>query len=361
MKLKFILFVLFAFISVKMQAQCSAAFTYSASPNGTVTFTSTGSNSMFTYYTWSFGNGSAGSGATVSAVYNAPGTYTVCLYVNDSIGGCTDTTCQNITVSASPSCQANFSYICNVNGTASLSNTGTVGNTISYTWYDNSGIFATGPNATYTNTPGTHQVCLAISDTSLSCVDTICQNISLVAANNCQANFYIYPDSSAPHTYIGVNTTIGNSSMNYTWTWGDGSSSTGQFPTHTYAAAGNYTICLYISDPTNNCSDSLCVLSTINKTAAMYSITFANPTGLGSVAKERANLYPNPVNDQFMVKGEGSQSIQVDILSLNGSKVKSFNTQYNQTMNISSLPSNLYVVRVINNNGQVQYSRLIKE
>ncbi len=54
--------------------------------NGTVNFTSSGS--VGSNYSWDFGDGSTGSGATTSHTYSAKGTYTVTLYVTE--GNCTD-------------------------------------------------------------------------------------------------------------------------------------------------------------------------------------------------------------------------------------------------------------------------------
>ena len=86
-----------------MNAQCSAQFTYTVSPNGAVTYTATGSaiNPTSTLYSWNFGNGAAGFGQTVTAVYNNTGVYTVCLTVTDTFN-CSDTFTANIRVKENP-------------------------------------------------------------------------------------------------------------------------------------------------------------------------------------------------------------------------------------------------------------------
>lgn len=362
MKQKFFLFILFALASFKMQAQCSATFTSSASPNGVMVFTSTGSNSMFTSYYWSFGNGSAGYGSTSTCTYNAPGVYTVCLYVTDSVGGCTDSTCSNITVTSAAPCNADFTYICNVNNTASLTSTGSSTPSTVYTWSGPGGVFATGSTATFASNPGNYTICLHIEDTLTGCVDSMCQTLTLGSTQPCNASFYIYPDSSQAHTYWGVNSSTMNSNTTYYWTWGDGNNSTGAYPSHTYAAAGNYTICLYINDPVSGCSDSMCIQAAIAKTAGMYSVTFiGNPNSVTSIQKSSISLYPNPVQNTFMIQGNSSEEFQVAVYNLNGSKVKQVNAHGNEAISVIGLPMGHYTMKAVDAAGKVHVGRFIKE
>jgi PKD repeat protein len=362
MKTKLLLMALFAFLSVKMHAQCSAAFTSTSAPNGAYTFNATGSNAPSTIYYWNFGNGSVGNGQTVTTAYNSPGTYTVCLVVVDTFSTCTDSSCTTITVTSGAPCAASYSYICNVNSTVSLSSNGSSSANMSYTWLVNNAVVGTGANYTYSNVPGTYTICLAIADATTSCVDTFCDVITLSNSTpSCAASYYIYPDTNgAPHTYIGVNTSTGTN-LTYVWTWGDGSSSTGAYPSHTYATAGNYQICLYISSPNSNCSDSMCLAQTINKTTAMYSVNFQNPTAVNNVQQEIASLYPNPAQSSFTLKGKNGATYNVEFYTINGAKVKTVQAKSNETINISALASSIYILKVTDQNGASQFSKLIKE
>ncbi|MER6583159.1 S8 family serine peptidase [Nonomuraea sp. NPDC001023] len=69
---------------------CSFNGSGSSDPDGTIAS-----------YAWTFGDGSTGSGATVSHTYAAAGTYTVALTVTDN-GGATNTTSKSITVGTTP-------------------------------------------------------------------------------------------------------------------------------------------------------------------------------------------------------------------------------------------------------------------
>ncbi|MBK6641854.1 MAG: PKD domain-containing protein [Bacteroidetes bacterium] len=71
----------------------------------------------------------------------------------------------------------------------------------------------------------------------------------------CNAEFIIIPDTSQTGLYYGYNLSTGNNLI-YTWNWGDGTTSTGQLPSHTYSDSGYYQICLTILDTIAACQDT---------------------------------------------------------------------------------------------------------
>lgn len=362
MKQKLLLFLLLvgASFGLKAQVLCNANFTYTSTPNGVYTFVGA-NNSPSTIYGWNFGNGSTGSGQIVSTTYNANTQYTICLYVLDTLTQCTDSSCQIIGSNVPSPCNANFTY--SVNGTnVTLTNTSSAANAMSYEWKANGTVFSTAANPVYTNSAGTYNICLKITDNVTNCTDSTCYNV-VIGGNNpaCQASFYIYPDSNGPaHTYIGVNTSSNVANMNYVWTWGDGSSSTGQYPSHTYAAAGQYTICLTISLPNTNCVDSFCMNATINKNEAMYSVNFANPNSVNDVRKTTVRLFPNPANNSIQLEGL-TQNARVQIQTLSGAVVLDKNINAKESISIASLMPQVYVVRVLFADGHTEHVRLIKQ
>lgn len=341
-------------------AQCSAAFTFTSSPNGTYTFTATGANSPSTIYQWNFGNGNLGSGSPASTQYTTPGTYTVTLMATDTLSNCFDSTYQFITVTNSVGCLAAFTYSVSGN-TVYFTNTSSSANPLTYLWTVNGNNIGSTANPSWSGNPGTYTVCLYITDALTACTDSACQQITLGAAPTCQAGFYIYPDSNGPaHTYIGVNTSTGMSPTGtYTWTWGDGSSSTGQYPSHTYASAGNYVICLMIADPNSACVDTFCMTSTINKTATMYSINFLNPTGVNEVAAASLRLFPNPAGNHVLVEGLKGQGWTADIYSLNGTRIGSRPVSAEGRIELGQWPAQLYMLRLSNGKGDQYHLKLM--
>ncbi|MCC7029579.1 MAG: T9SS type A sorting domain-containing protein [Chitinophagaceae bacterium] len=176
----------------------------------------------------------------------------------------------------------------------------------------------------------------------------------------CSANFAVYQDTTVgaqPHTYIGENLCQPQNMMmvdtvnyTYTWQWGDGSSTTAPYPSHTYAAAGNYTInLLMLSNPALGCSDSMTLTATINKNTAMYSITFKNPAVIASakdVSAQAFSLYPNPANDQLFIKGLKNENYAVSIYSPDGRLIASPKLENNLFVSIAALASGNYFMKI---------------
>ncbi len=368
MKPKFLFLAMFLLASFSMRAQilCNASFSYSTSPSGTVTFYSTSTTISNTQtFNWNFGNGTGGFGTQVTCAYNTPGTYTVCLYVIDSLSACSDSSCATITIASTSPCASSFTFASNTSGapyTFDFTNTST-GSGLSYLWYWNDGTpYDTSMNPTHTFPgAGPYTVSLSVWNAN-GCSDSTWQVVSNGSGNPCNAYFTVIPDTSAgaaPHTYIGFNWSTGNA-LTYTWIWGDGSANgTGAYPSHTYASAGTYNICLVVMGA--GCVDSFCSNQILNKTESMVTINFQNPTGLNNVTKTQATIYPNPADDKLFIKGNANTNYQVEIFNLNGSKMMSTSTKGNHPIDITALPTNLYMVKVTDANGKSDFAKFMKQ
>ena len=144
----------------------TAVFTYSCG-GFTCSFDASGSSDpdgTITSYSWVFGDGTTGSGATVSHTYAAGGAYVVTLTVADN-GGSTATETQSVTVNSPP--VASFTtactgVACNFNGSASSDSDGTI---TSYAWNLGDGTVVSGPTASHTYaTGGIYPVTLTVTD-----------------------------------------------------------------------------------------------------------------------------------------------------------------------------------------------------
>lgn len=85
-----------------------------------------------------------------------------------------------------------------------------------------------------------------VSDASGNCRDTIRKKICLVDGPTASFTFAPNPVCLAPSTVQFTNTSVGGGV--YYWDFGDGTSSTLQHPSHAYAAPGNYTVTLTVSN-----------------------------------------------------------------------------------------------------------------
>lgn len=207
--------------------------------------------------TWNFGDGRTGQGNQVSHLYDLPGTYTACLQIRDT-SGCTSTRCDTIVVE---SCQANFAWS---NPFANeLLLTAQPSNALNpeYNWNLGDGSLGTGAQLSHTYaSPGTYQVSLVLRDSSTNCQDTLVQQVRIVGAQACVAEFLpvflsrdsIFFQNNSLHSLPG------GGGINFQWAFGDGNVSTDVNPVHRYQNPGDYLACLLMEDDFG-CRDSFCM------------------------------------------------------------------------------------------------------
>ncbi len=79
-------------------------------------------------------------------------------------------------------------------------------------------------------------------------------------SDDCDARFTVAPDLQNPMLIRFQDQSAGDVTM-WQWNFGDGSTSVLQHPEHAYAAAGNYFVCLTVSNTNTGgtCHDVLCL------------------------------------------------------------------------------------------------------
>ena len=198
-----------------------------------------------TTYNWNYGDGNFSNGTGLSSVshtYMASGNYTVTLSVTDPFSICTYTTSKVIAVSVAPcNVNSNFTYSTGSNGLVTFNNT-TTGTTATtnYLWNFGDGVFSTLMNPSHTYTAnGTYTVSLIASDSiSFFCQSAYTTTV-LVNSIPCLAvsNFTVSKDSSMAFTWNAY-ANYNPNTVSAMWNWGDGNTSFGLYPAHTYSAAG---------------------------------------------------------------------------------------------------------------------------
>lgn len=174
---------------------------------------------------------------------------------------CVDSTAQD--------CQANFLYY-----TDSI-NSGTVyfydqstptGQITSWQWNFGDGTTSNLQNPVhYYNAIGTYNVCLTITAWGGACTSVYCDNIIVSGGSvNCDADFSAFVDSTQNYTvyFTDLSTPFGLIDSWY-WDFGDGNTSTQQYPIHTYSNAGTYNVCLTITADSGSCTSTECASITI--------------------------------------------------------------------------------------------------
>jgi PKD repeat protein len=250
--------------SVTVNANPVAAFSAPAVCEGAAT-AFTNSSTGATSYSWDFGDSSANSTATnPSHTYAAAGTYTVTLTAT-SAAGCTHSIPHSVTVNANPVAAFSAPAVCA--GAATVFTNSSTG-AASYSWnFGDSTATSTATNPSHTYAAaGTYTVTLTATSAS-GCTNPVSHSVTVNA--NPVAAF------SAPAVCEGASTAFTNSStgaVSYSWDFGDSTaSSTATNPSHTYAAAGTYTVTLTATSAAG-CTNSIPHTVTVNaKPVAAFS------------------------------------------------------------------------------------------
>jgi hypothetical protein len=205
--------------------------------------------------------------------------------------------------------------------------------------------------------PGTYTVCATDGAGCTAC------NYSITVSSGCTAYYYLYADTN-PHSYYLVNMSSGTPPLTYDWNWGDGSPhDTAAFPAHTYAGQGNYTICLSITDATS-CTNSYCsafyLLGPMSSSAVGVQVIPPVTSGVQANSNVKIfSVYPNPTSGDLILRL--SENAEVNIYNVLGeTKFHSFIKENETHLNLSSLSSGIYFIKVTNENG-VRVKRFIKE
>lgn len=198
--------------------------------------------------TWSFGDGNFSSNPNPTHSYTAPGTYTVKLRVNYNT--CSDSTTRVVTITPAPavSFTATNNLSCYVPQVVNFNNTSTNGASYQWDFGDGGTSTAASPSHNYT-AAGQYTVRLIVTSAN-GCVDTL---IKTNYVNLTPLSGYI--EFSRPAELGCAPVTIGPNAqitsplpiVNYFWDWGDGGTSTGNFPSHTYTSPGIFVVTLTVT------------------------------------------------------------------------------------------------------------------
>ena len=227
----------------------------------TVTFTATGSDSTnISLYSWTFGDGSSGTGFTASHTYTLTGFYDVSLIITD-LNGCKDTLVKpqyirvngptaGFTVPVSAFC-----LLTTITFTDTSLNDG-IHPIIQWVWNYGDGTIQTLNSGPFQHTyasPGVYTVTLHVTDNT-GCTDSVART-NLLTISRPVANFTA-DTLSCPGAIVNYLNSSTGPGLIYLWSFGDGGTSINANPTHTYLADGVYSVKLVIFDQ-YGCTDSI--------------------------------------------------------------------------------------------------------
>ena len=170
-------------------------------------------------------------------------------------------------------------------------------------------------------------------------------------------------DSVNPGNVFIYNQATATGNAGYLWDFGDGTISTLQYPTHQYAAPGQYVVCLAVSatNGTTSCYHHYCDSSSVQKPAAgflMSQVTVLPPI-VTTIKKESTTgefkIFPNPFNDELIIeiKSEHGEKFNITLVDALGKKVLTKSISQERTsMNTSQLDKGFYFMTVTDATGK---------
>ncbi|MFN5355054.1 MAG: PKD domain-containing protein [Bacteroidota bacterium] len=216
--------------------------------------TSSGLGNQITAWEWSFGDGTTASSAMPMHQYQQAGTWLVSL-TTTNVNGCRATATTNVIIGAQPDAGFTAGTSC-ADSPVQFNNMSIPGTSpvVSWNWNFGDGTPVStleSPTHIYAN-PGLQTVTLIVT-TAEGCTDTLTRTIftnPLPIAS--------FPPVSAagcgplPVAFTDASFVNGGSIVAWSWTFGDGNSSSQQNPVHNYTTTGNYQVTLTVT------SDSGC-------------------------------------------------------------------------------------------------------
>ncbi len=241
---------------------------YAGAVNAGIVFNGTGSadpDGDLLSFAWSFDDGTAASGPAPVHAFAQAGQHTVTLLVSDSRGGTSSaSTLASVTAAAAapgnhaPVASAGGPYNSTVQTAVTLHGEGSGdadNDPLTFAWSFGDGTTGSGASPLHTYTaPGRYTATLLVTD-GRGGSDTA-TTVVVVGAAPQAANNPPTADAGGPYTAAAGSaiTLLASASdpdgdtLNYAWSFGDGSSGDGPTPTHQYLNAGSYNVTLLVTD-----------------------------------------------------------------------------------------------------------------
>lgn len=253
----------------------------------TVVFTDASTNTPMSW-SWNFGDGDTTNATVQNPVhtYTAAGTYTVNLTATNSAGSDSDTMTNYITTNAAVIAPVAAFTGTPVSGTAPLTvqfNDTSANDPTAWSWdFNNDNVAdSTEQNPSYTYAgAGLYSVKLTATNEAGSDGVIMPDYITVTAAPMTPvASFTATPTSGTAPLAVQFNDTSSNDPTAWAWSFGDGSTSTGQNPVHEYTAAGTYTVTLTASNTAGSDDEARAGLIAVSEAGPLVTVSFsATPT-----------------------------------------------------------------------------------
>jgi PKD repeat protein len=268
-------------ITVTSMSVLSSSFTYSPSLpviGQAVQFTDTSSGSP-TSWQWSFGDNSTSTSRNPSHTYTTAGSKTVTLTVSNGTSSIKATR----TVTVASGLAASFSYSPAspvINAAIQFTDTST-GSPTSWQWDFGDSWPSTSQNPSHKYmTAGSHTVTLTVTNSSGS--STVTRTVTV--ASGLTASFGYSPALPTVGQAVTFTDASAGSPTAWLWDFNDGATSTTQSPSHTFLAAGTYSVTLTATNSSGSSTAAKTIVVAAAETlAASFTFSPSSPEIGGTV------------------------------------------------------------------------------
>jgi len=295
-------------ITVYVGSAPSISFTASPDticPNQAVNFTNATTGA--TSYLWQFGDGDTSTQTSPNHIYGISGSFSVTLIAKNNY--CADTlTIPDIVFVHLPTAKFNTAYSCTNRKEITFTDNSLGANTYFWDFGDGATSTSSGPTLIhqYTNF-GAYLATLVVTNTASGCTDTFKKIVKALPLN---VDFNGNPTTICKGQNVGFAPLTDSSYTAYAWSFGDGGTSLGTYPTHKYTTVGNYAVKLVITD-VQGCKDSITKTNYIHVGGPVASFTAVPVAGCAPInVNFTDNSTPNgsSVNVRKWLFGDGQQT-----------------------------------------------------
>jgi len=298
-----------------------ALYSYTAVAEPTVNFTDLSTNSPTEWY-WDFGDGTTSTAENPVHTFLSNGDFNVCLTATNIVAS--DTYCEIIVVDSYVAPVANFSYTGDPTVTFNDLSTNTP---TSWDWDFDDGTFSTEQDPIHTFlADGTYNVCLSAINAAGS--STSCQDVTIGNTPKIPVVDFTWTISGTTVVFTDISTNLPDY---WNWDFGDGGSSTEQDPSHFYPSPASYTVCLTAGNVAGE--DFECKVISFN--------------AVGDIANSiDFNIHPNPATQFLNIQIPIKDNYSAQILNTVGAVITNFTISGDQSIDISTLPSGFYLLKL---------------
>ena len=319
-------------------------------------------HTMTVNYQWDFHQGNCSTTSWYSSsplpVSSNAGDYNVCLTITNN-STCNSMICHTVTIvnGFHPPCDASFSTWKDSSASHPVFFGGNSAcNAKKYLWDFGDGnhdtTFGTSSTSHVYAVNATYSVCVK-SITMAGDTCTFCDTVNSAPICPPTVTFVLNKDSIQTSTW-DIYPTYSSNVNKAKWNWGDGTASTGLYPTHTYTTAGWYNVCLtaYSScgDSVTVCQNDSVYRQSSNTSMVTVNVINVNGSSTGIVQTKSINnnisVYPNPTSDQFYIGTNSTEKVTVDLYDINGRHLFSRNVSDKSNINIATLDNGAYTLTI---------------